>query len=707
MPASVYVVVRIARLTRAGAAGSILGPERTHRCRGALRWSMMLGYPRKFATARRVLAGPWPAVVLFGLALAAIVAMLIELREDAVADARGDLTNLALVMGAQTSALIEPVDLALREVRDTVAAQPGPNPLESFARGPGLLDDLRRKRAELPRLDIIAILDAGGRIVASSLSRSSLGVDLSDRDYVQYFKANDDAGLFVGLPEPNRSTNVREIFLARRLAGPHGEFRGVVMAAIAIARFDEIFRSIQLPHGESFALARRDGTLLLRHPETPPHAGNRIPAGSPWHRLAAQGGGFYSAAEDGDDVARLVAVQPLPGVPLVVSAAADERTILARWRNEAWWIGGAAAVMFAYGGYLFAVTRRQFGTLRRSRASLRRQNHELKQLSDDLFASKAELAHLTRELEATLETMDQGLMLVDADGNVQRCNSRAQTLLDLPPELVAVRPSFHELLEYQWKARNGTRTEDTFEAFVKNRMVIDRPFARELVRADGRVIELRSAPMAEGGFVRTYTDITARKRAEDKVRYLALHDELTRLVKRAAFHDRLAEALATADEDHCVAVMCLDLDRFKEINDTRGHRAGDELLARAAERMRGCVRASDLVARLGGDEFAVLLTCLPTPAIAAAIARDLLTEIAAPYALEGGLARIGVSIGIAFAPQDASKVDLLLQHADAALYEAKRMGRGRFRLYGALEPAEPDEDAAPDARTAPRTAAAE
>jgi diguanylate cyclase (GGDEF)-like protein len=215
--------------------------------------------------------------------------------------------------------------------------------------------------------------------------------------------------------------------------------------------------------------------------------------------------------------------------------------------------------------------------------------------------------------------------------------------------------------------------------------------------------------MAEGGFVRTYTDITARKRAEDKVRYLALHDELTQLVKRAALHDHLEQALATADEDHCVAVMCLDLDRFKEINDTRGHKAGDQLLARAAERMRGCVRASDLVARLGGDEFAILLTCLPTPSIAAAIARDLLTEIAAPYALEGGLARVGLSIGIAFAPQDGSKVDQLLQRADAALYEAKRMGRGRFRLYGALLAPERDDErpdgAALDARTAPRPGA--
>src|SRR4029077_15892477 len=126
---------------------------------------------------------PWAALVLFGLALAAIVLVLIELRENAIADARRDLANLSLVMAAQTAALIEPVDLALREVRDAVAAQTTPEAFESFAHRPGLHDGLRQRLAELPRLDISGIVDADGRIAASSLSRSSVGIDLSGRDY--------------------------------------------------------------------------------------------------------------------------------------------------------------------------------------------------------------------------------------------------------------------------------------------------------------------------------------------------------------------------------------------------------------------------------------------------------------------------------------------------------------------------------------------
>ena len=198
------------------------------------------------------------------------------------------------------------------------------------------------------------------------------------------------------------------------------------------------------------------------------------------------------------------------------------------------------------------------------------------------------------------------------------------------------------------------------------------------MRTDGRVIEMRSMPMPDGGFVRTLTNITARKCAEDKVRHLADHDGLTGLVNRAAFHERLQEALAVADEDHGVAVMYLDLDHFKQVNDSLGHAAGDQLLVQAAQRMRGCVRASDVVARLGGDEFAVLLTRLPARSIASEIAQQLLSSIGAPYAIEGAAVQIGVSIGAAFAPLDGRDGDQLFQRADAALYEAKHSGRGTF-----------------------------
>jgi diguanylate cyclase (GGDEF)-like protein len=344
-------------------------------------------------------------------------------------------------------------------------------------------------------------------------------------------------------------------------------------------------------------------------------------------------------------------------------------------------------------------------SLTQSRASLEFRNRQLQQLSDDLLSSKSHLASLTAELETTLETMDQGLIMVDGNNVVVQCNTRARYLLGLPDDLVASRPTFMDILRYQWDTNLSGRDEGTFADFARRRLEADRPCALELQRPDGRIVEMRSIPLASGGFVRTYTDITIRKNAEEKVRYLAHHDDLTRLINRPAFQERLEDALSMARATRRgMAVMYLDLDRFKDVNDTRGHNVGDRVLSEAAQRMRLCVRATDTVARLGGDEFAVILPFLDSPDTAAELAGRLVSAIAEPFGLDGAPAQVGVSIGIAMFPQDALGADQLLQCADAALYEAKRAGRGSFHFHGL--PAAPaaeigDEVVAGPARNAP------
>jgi diguanylate cyclase (GGDEF)-like protein len=214
--------------------------------------------------------------------------------------------------------------------------------------------------------------------------------------------------------------------------------------------------------------------------------------------------------------------------------------------------------------------------------------------------------------------------------------------------------------------------------------VVDRPHTQELRRPDGRVLEVRSIPLAAGGFVRTYTDISQRKAAEDKVHYLAHHDDLTRLVNRIAFRERLQQAIGMARASgRGLAVLYLDLDHFKQINDTRGHDAGDRVLAEAAQRMCASVRTVDTVARLGGDEFAIILPFLDSQEAAAQLATRLVACLSEPYPMGEDALRIGVSIGIAIFPRDGATVDTLLQAADAALYDAKRSGRNTFRFYAA------------------------
>lgn len=184
------------------------------------------------------------------------------------------------------------------------------------------------------------------------------------------------------------------------------------------------------------------------------------------------------------------------------------------------------------------------------------------------------------------------------------------------------------------------------------------------------------------GFVAILRDNTERRLAEQNTFFLANHDLLTGLPNRARFLERLHEALMNADRDHTgVALLLLDLDRFKTVNDTLGHQAGDQLLKLVSQRLSQCVRETDTVARLGGDEFVLILTRLKSLSSAELIAENIIRELSQPFAVEKHAVNSGASIGIAFYPQDGSDSGELLQKADLAMYRAKATGRGRYRVF--------------------------
>jgi len=316
-------------------------------------------------------------------------------------------------------------------------------------------------------------------------------------------------------------------------------------------------------------------------------------------------------------------------------------------------MSAGSGLVFAYAAFLMFVGRRRYVRLNNSQ----------------------------QELRTILETMDQGLLMVDRQGVVVHCNQQAFQLLDLPQALIESKPTFVQLLTHQWENNRAGREDGTFEQFCRKRLVTDRPHAQEISRPNGRVIEVRNVPMDGGGFVRTYTDITARKGAEAKVEYIARHDDLTKLVNRVTFREKLQEVLAMSRSNRRgAAILYIDLDRFKEVNDTRGHNVGDRVLVEAAQRMRSAVREVDTVARLGGDEFAIILPLMENPGSAGYLAGRLVSALGEPYLIDGEPVSIGASIGIATFPQDGKEVDELVQRADKALYEAKRDGRNTFRF---------------------------
>ncbi len=208
----------------------------------------------------------------------------------------------------------------------------------------------------------------------------------------------------------------------------------------------------------------------------------------------------------------------------------------------------------------------------------------------------------------------------------------------------------------------------------------------ERVRPDGTVLEVRSARLEDGGFVRTFSDITRRRKAQDDADRLASEDVLTSLANRRVLSetlDRLTEAhrLAASNPLDTFAILCIDLDRFKAVNDTHGHAIGDRLLQAVAQRTKKLVRTTDVVARIGGDEFAVLLASADQQPTAEIVARRLVEALSRPYNVDGHQLLIGASIGIAVGPADGASTNELLIAADLALYAAKSSGRGTYRFF--------------------------
>jgi diguanylate cyclase (GGDEF)-like protein len=175
--------------------------------------------------------------------------------------------------------------------------------------------------------------------------------------------------------------------------------------------------------------------------------------------------------------------------------------------------------------------------------------------------------------------------------------------------------------------------------------------------------------------------LAARQKLEAQLTHMAHHDGLTALPNRLLFRQEMERELARARRGEPVAVLCVDLDHFKRINDTLGHAAGDALLQAAADRLRDCVRDTDIVARLGGDEFAIVQVLAEQPRAATVLAERLITDLSRPFDIEGHQVVVGASVGIALAPSDGVDADQLMKSADMALYRAKSDGRGVFRYF--------------------------
>ncbi|WP_031204773.1 EAL domain-containing protein [Mesorhizobium sp. L103C105A0] len=310
--------------------------------------------------------------------------------------------------------------------------------------------------------------------------------------------------------------------------------------------------------------------------------------------------------------------------------------------------------------------------------------------------AEQELKEQHRRFDAALANMSQGLLMYDAEGTLIVRNQRFLDLYKVTPDDFPLGMSQRALLEQMVRLRIYPSMDIDGE-IANTRASLQAGEERSTDRslADGRTLLVARRPLAGGGWVATFEDITERRRAEERMSHLAHYDTLTDLPNRSMFRERLDQAMAG---DTPLAIFSLDLDRFKAVNDTWGHPAGDWLLKCVAERLRHSLRSdTDVVARLGGDEFAILQFNPKGATDAEQLAKRIVAVVSQPFRDKGRDMHVGISLGIALYPGDGKDADTLLKNADMALYSGKSEGRNVYRFF------EPGMDALVRARLALET----
>lgn len=299
-----------------------------------------------------------------------------------------------------------------------------------------------------------------------------------------------------------------------------------------------------------------------------------------------------------------------------------------------------------------------------------------------LKRQEAELHATNLRLDAALKNMSQGLCLYDSEARLQVVNRRFCEIFDISPALVLSGMTFEDILALSIAAGNhGDQTVADLLA-EREKFLAQRPTGNYFQHLKGgRVISIAHRSTSDGGWLVTCEDVTEQRRAESQIAFMARHDALTKLPNRSLLAERIEQAIAQTGRGSGFAVHCLDLDNFKQINDTLGHPVGDELLCAVADRLRACAREIDTVARLGGDEFAIIQSGVENSEDAERLARRLVECVGSPYELNGHRAAIGCSVGISLAPGDGMTGEKLLKNADVALYRAKTDGRGTWRFF--------------------------
>jgi diguanylate cyclase (GGDEF)-like protein/PAS domain S-box-containing protein len=527
--------------------------------------------------------------------------------------------------------------------------------------------EIRRHQDNIADLAIqVAATDRDGWMVFSSLGLPARRLSLADREHVSVHVGADAAAprLYISRPMLGRVSGKWSLQFTRPLIR-NGKFDGVVIISVDPALFSAPPTASPLASRAITAVVRASGEVMARAPDLRQDVGKPM-RNAPFNAAGAPDQGNFQLAAQSDGVVRVFGYQRMPEYQLSFVSGLPLDEVLAplrRQRRLSLGVAGAVSLLLALMALLIW---RSLRTRERAEA-----------------AARAQGAAQSMAASVFHNTMD-GVMLTDASGVILSVNpafsaitgysaaealGRTSAMLrsDVHP------PPFHRAL---W---HDLRRDGRWQGQLWNRRKNGELFLEWL-----RIGVVAGADGEARRYVNVFNDITELRRKDEHIRHLAFHDPLTGLPNRALLLDRLEHTLAAAARNAGrPALLFIDLDRFKHINDSLGHDAGDQLLKEMAQRLRACVRESDTLARMGGDEFVLLLEHVPESAQCAALARKLIDRLSLPMALNGHTVQVGASLGLACFPDDGASAVELMKCADVAMYAAKAGGRGTYRFFQA------------------------
>lgn len=607
-------------------------------------------------------------LVLCGVVLMAAIAIgtaltIAKFRESAIETGKQGLESAVLLLARHFDQQLDDFAVLQKSIVAELQAQ-GISQPDIFKSEMGTLaihEMMRAKASGWSDLAGVNLFDSKGLLINSSQTWPVADIRISDRAYFR--SLIDDATISQTIEVvQSRFAAARSIVFARKILGPRGEFLGVVTRAIRPEALESFFASVGLGPEATIAMHCREGALLARYPHVEALIGENFNKGPSEQRAvfeAPQFVGQLRSPMDGKD--RLVASRMLSTVPLVIVATTTVDSTLAAWRLQTrFFIGMAVLSLLVTVLMLYLIFRQMI------------RQHRL---------SQQQIAVEKQRLDTAISHMSQGLLLFDSSERLIICNRRYIEMYGLSREVVKPGCTFRDLLRH--RKTTGSFQGDV-ERYCDNVLSNHRESTTMVVAsADGRLIQVKSEPVPDGGWLATHEDVTERVRAEEQITHLAHYDALTDLPNRVSFREYLEHRLSKNKSDDRFAILYIDVDEFKSINDSLGHHVGDELLKCIASRLRECVGPSDLVARLGGDEFAIVKAEFGESANLVTFVENIQRAIRSPIHCSGHEVTTDASIGIAVAPDDGSSLDQLVKNADLAMYDAKSSGRRTFRFFAA------------------------